>query len=443
MIPLLRLEGAIDANGFELAEYAGLPGEIFAGAKEELDRLHRRELELKRTGRWGTTDLAAYTQEMLGEIDRLVYKESDFSDFTRIEEEFGHVEIGPDRVAVVCRDSSGIYEVEKRLKGRWGSRLGIIALQTAPKTYTLRRTASFAGIDLERAFQQLNLEDPAVDGRPPEKGWGGSDEIGGSPRPDGTALEPEGVGRALEKAYRPRTPWSRLAAVGRSAASALGPALAALGGGALFHVLVGSTNDPEQSLLRMAVAATCALFAAAILSLRASRGRLWLYGSRRPAGRDWLPLLVPAIAGGSALTFFGVEAKGSLGISDPRSLLLPAVVLLLVSAAYEVWFRGLVHGRLLGRFPAQRVASRWFLSVPALVSALLYGAAAALLAWGGLLHQVFQPLPMPPFVAAGSLAFLTGLVLAMVRERSLSLWPGFLAQILGGTVALLLASGIL
>ncbi|MCB1032912.1 MAG: CPBP family intramembrane metalloprotease [Acidobacteria bacterium] len=437
LIPLLRLEGAIDANGFELAEFCGLPKEIFDEAKEELDRLHQRELELKRTGRWGTTDLAAYTQEMLGEIDRLVYEESDFSNFARIEEEYGHVEIGPDRLAVVCRDSSGIYEVEKRLKSRWGKRLGIIALETAPSVYTLRRTASFAGIDLAQAYARLNLEDPAVDGRPPEKRWGGSDEIGGSPRPGGTGLPPESIGRAIERAFRPREALSGLKTLGRSLALTIFPAAAALVGGALFHAISGRPQTPDQLLMRFALAAAFALFTSAVLVRQESWSRGWIFGFRRPSGRDWLWLLLPALASSSSLTPFSEGVRRAIPGFGPSSFALLAVALLMGAVTAEVWFRGLVHGRLVLRFPIMRVSGPWFVSVPALVSSLLFSGLGALMAWMGLLHQVWPTLPGPHPLVCAALAFVLGLVLAVIRERSLSLWPGFLVQLLGGAAALL------
>ena len=46
--------------------------------------------------------------------------------------------------------------------------------------------------DVERgpAYATLNLLDRSVDGRPPGKRWGGSDSIGGSPRPTGSSLAP-------------------------------------------------------------------------------------------------------------------------------------------------------------------------------------------------------------------------------------------------------------
>jgi len=101
--------------------------------------------------------------------------------------------------------------------------------------------------------------------------------------------------------------------------------------------------------------------------------------------------------------------------------------------AIEVCFRGLVHGLLLrhARLPAPD--DRTQITHPAAVSALLYAIVATGLClpaiWGD-----FRPLQLP--VEETLLVFLAafsgGLLLARVRERSLSLWPGAAAQLLGG-----------
>jgi len=129
LLPILRLEGAIDANGFAAAEFCGLTQASLKRARAALDGLQAHELALKRSGEWESHDPIDYTHRALLEIDRLVYSQSDFADYSRIEEEYEHVEIGADKVAVVCRDSSGIYEVENRLKNVWGDRLAIVALE--------------------------------------------------------------------------------------------------------------------------------------------------------------------------------------------------------------------------------------------------------------------------------------------------------------------------
>ena len=113
LLPILRLEGAIDANGPELARLCGLPTRALADAQRRIDELLVRERELKQAGAWAKKDVYAYTIEMLRSIDALVYQFEDFGDYTRIEEIYGHVEIGPRQVAVICRDRGGIYSVEQ------------------------------------------------------------------------------------------------------------------------------------------------------------------------------------------------------------------------------------------------------------------------------------------------------------------------------------------
>jgi hypothetical protein len=431
LFPLLRLEGAIDANGFELAEYCGLPRQALTKAQEELNRLHAVELELKRSGNWAEADLADYTRKMLLEIDRLVYRAEDFEGFTTVEEEYGHVEIGGNRVAVVCRDPSGIYEVEKRLKERWGDRLGMIALEVGPQTFTLRRSASLAGIDLELAYRQLDLQDPAVDGRPPEKRWGGSDDIGGSPRPGGTGLEPREIGRILSRAYRPVGRWRQLKALFETCLLAAAPAAAVVAAAFSFAWFAAPAED-RWLHAGPCLAALLALAVVAGLSWRRSRGRLWFFGLRHPAWREgWVPAL-PALVGCLAVgAWVPPPAAPEVG-----SWLWALAALLLVAATLEGWFRGLIHGTLLMDFPSQRPAGPWFLSVPVVVSALLF-TACTVGAWklGTLVPAL--PLPGPALAWVGGGGALAGLSLGLLRERSLSLWPGILVQVLAGLVLLL------
>jgi hypothetical protein len=212
LYPLIRLEGAIDANGTALAEVCGLPKAVFDRARQSLDELLQRELAVKGGGDWQTLDLEAYTVTMLGAVDRLIYSVEDFRGYASIEEVYGHVEIGQRSVAVLCRDDSGIYAVEKLLKERWGDQLAVVALEREPGHYTLRRASTLAAIDLNDAYALLNRLDRYVDGRPPGKRWGGSESIGGSPRQGGSALGPSELLRVLGQAFEPINRWQRIRA---------------------------------------------------------------------------------------------------------------------------------------------------------------------------------------------------------------------------------------
>ena len=156
LLPLIRLEGAIDSNGTELASVCGLPRRALADAQEHVDELLVAEVALRQSGEWLKTDLHEYVVDRLAAVDQIVYEASDFLEYRRIDEVFGHVELGGGRVAVACRDEDGIYEVEQRLKARWGDQLALIALEKERGHYTLRRTSTLSDIDLERAYETLN-----------------------------------------------------------------------------------------------------------------------------------------------------------------------------------------------------------------------------------------------------------------------------------------------
>lgn len=352
-----------------------------------------------------------YAADTLHEIDRLVYRPEDFEDWSSVEEEYDYVELADDRVAVVVRDAAGIYDAEERLRKQWGDQLGLIVLEKGPSEFTIRRTTSFTSIDLEPIYRRLNLLDPAVDGRPPDKVWGGADDIGGSPRPGGTGLGPREVADAIRSVYRRRPWWRSVLQVG-AAASATALLAYLLGWGASLANL-GSTSL-TAGLVGLAVA--LAAWAGCLLV----RPRApWLCGLRRPAGRDWW-LVAPWVVAAGALGGVWRPVGGALGDW-------PAIALasLLVVVGGELWFRGLIHSMLLLDAPTQGVGDRWFLSWPSVVSSVLYALllVAVVPVSGGPPWAVAAPLGVAVVGASG---LVVGLGLGMIRERSLSVVPGIL-----------------
>jgi hypothetical protein len=416
LLPLIRLEGAIDANGNELAEVCGLPSQALREAQLRLDHLLAHEQQVKGGGDWQTLDLETYAVEMLAEIDRMLYSVEDFRGYANIEEVYGHTEIGERCVAVVCRDGGGIYAVEKLLKERWGDQLGLVAL-------------TLLDIDLHDAYDLLNLLDRNVDGRPPRKRWGGSDNIGGSPRPAGSALSPSELLRILSLAFRHPTPWQRLLALGRVTLLVAGLGafglVAGLGGGAIPE-LTARLGDEAASV------ATFALFvgmASCLLSWLFSGRRLWLFGWRRPAGAGWLPLaILAALAALPARAWFPPPTS-----LEPGAIALAVGMIALGAVAVESWFRGLVHGLLQLDSRVQSPAGSWHISGAAWMSTGLYALGAVGLALPAIWLEPSGLLPpaQETAVVAGAAA-VGGLCLAVIRERSLSLWPGIVAQLLGG-----------
>jgi hypothetical protein len=430
LLPLLRLEGAIDANGPELARLCGLPARVLDDTQRRIDELLVRERELKQAGAWDKKDVYAYTIEMLRSIDAMVYQFEDFGDYTRIEEIYGHVEIGPRRVAVVCRDRSGIYTVEQHLKTHWGDQLSLIALENQPGHYTLRRVTSLDGPDLEPAYEALNRIDPAVDGRPPGKRWGGSAEIGGSPRPRGTQLASAEVIEILERAYRRLGLGARITRT----AAALGVGLGFLAFEALAAAMpsldLNAATPAVDAAFELAKVSLLALAVGTVATRGASRWRPWVFGWRMPCpGRWWLhaPLVMAC-----AMPLRGWIPE-QLGAS-PFEFASGLVAGLLAITAVELWFRGLVHGLLSIDFPIQHPGGPRFFSRATIVSAFAYSAVATTATARILPEAAIAHIGLTVPTALGCVAaaaLLAGLILGSVRERSLSIASGVVLQMAG------------
>jgi hypothetical protein len=403
LLPLLRLEGAIDSNGPELAKLCGLPANVLEETQRRIDELLVRERELKQAGAWAKKDVHAYTVEILRSIDAMVYLDEDFGDYTRVEEIYGHVEVAPRCVAVVCRDRSGIYTVEQHLKTHWGDQLSIIALENQPGHYTLRRISSLDGPDLEPAYNLLNRIDPAVDGRPTGKRWGGSGDIGGSPRPRGTQLASAEVIEILERAYNRPAFGAR---VGRTAV-AFAVGLAFLCFWPLAKELpklddVVPTTPILYGAFELAKISLLALVVGTVASRGASRWRPWVFGWRMPAPGRWWRL---------------------------------APVVMVCSVASRGWLPTPL-GNALPEF--QHPGGPAFLSRAAVISAISYAIVVTAVAAPALTETALDDLglPLPAGVGIVAAASLTaGLVLGAIRERTLSIASGLALQALGVVTA--------
>jgi len=431
IMPLLRLQGAIDAQGLDMKDLCGLPPELLAETQAAIDELRARELALKKRGRWQASDLLRHTADRLRAIDRLVYPPKHFDDVAEIDEVV-RAEIAGDSVAIVCRASAGIYEVERQLRRLHGKRLGVIVLQTNPGTYSLRQVDPYLPASLEKVYAHLNLIDPAAGGHRSGNRWGGSAEIGGSPRATGTRVSPEQVARVCEQAFTPPTLLRRVGRTLTAALRGVSVMAAALGLAFILRVLddrvgLGSGMAPSlASQFPLILAGLSGTFF--LLSGSRTPG---VYGLRRFAGLDWC-LVVP-------FAMFGALAGGvwvpAIPLTTPGWAELLALVTLPVAS--EVVFRGLVQGSLVTSFPIQTCGGPWFLSRPAVISAALYAA------WGAVLQHLpvalTQTMLGGPAPILGALVF--GVAAGLARERSESIVSPILLHWVGIAAVLLARAG--
>jgi hypothetical protein len=426
VMPLLRLQGTIDAHGLDMQELCGFPQELQESIFATLEQLRSNEAALRKDGKWQEIDFLKYTVDVLCDIDRLIYSSHHFEGVLQVEE-LARVEIGEGQLAIVCRGDPEIYELERYLRQLHGKRLGVIILQKDSRTYTLRQVDPFLLATLDGAYERLNLIDSAAGNRRSGNRWGGSGEIGGSPRATGTSLTPQQIADAFARAYRRSTTPQRLGALG----IAMLESAAVMAGSMTATYLQGWLRDPAGSIegyFRNQTGTYAAVLSAlgAVFFLAAIRSGRKLFGLCRPAGFDWLALLPGALLGGGVggAWILAIPDAGIGGFTEQHWIEIAVAVSYPIAA--EVLFRGLVHGTLAQRFRTQHAGGPWFLSWPVVISSILYA--------------LWSSLPFLPFFSRGvgltfAAALLFGISAGMARERSESLLP---CLILHGSCLLML-----
>ena len=417
VMPLLRLQGVVDALGLEQQDLCGLPPEVLTETQTWIERLRTPELAAKGRGRWQDLDLLEHTADRLRAIDRLIYPPKQFDDLEEIDE-LVRVPIANGRVAIICRSEVGIYEVERQLRRLHGRRLAVIVLQQKTSVYTLRQVDAYLPATLASVYERLNLIDPAAGGHRSANRWGGSTEIGGSPRRSGTRVTPQQIASVCQRAYgRPRL-LERLSRIGVAALGSAAIMLAALAP-LLMPGAPGNLGPQPAVQFSMLLAA----FGGALFLTRGFRAP-GLYGLRRPARLDWLSVVPVAVLGALA----GGVWIPAVHLPGPATAL-PAVpdllALLTLPLAAEVIFRGLVQGSLVMSFAIQSCGGPWSVSAPTIVSAGLYAL------WGAVLGSpsfALAPALLPDATPSLPLlgAFVFGAGSAMARERSESIGASIL-----------------
>lgn len=436
LFALVRLEGVIDALGLEMRALTAFPPPFLKRIQDTIDQLREEEIRLKSEALWQKTDFLEYTAGLLHKIDRIIYRSEELKDFKGVEE-LARIEVGRNRVAVVVATDLGIYELEPHLMKLYGQRLGWAALRKSNQQYTLRQMDMFMPVSLKDVYNRLNFIDPAVKFRTGTNRWGGSAEIGGSPRESGTRLSPQQIAGAFRDAFQKISPLQQLS---RFLLTAFITATILVAAGLARGIHLPGTLDPGNPFYRL-LQHPDARFAVVLLALTllsllvVGLRRGWQYGLILPVGRDWW-LLLPVVLLGALAGGVRLPENGSHGLSVWLLLVLGTVLLPL---GLELLFRGLAHGLLAQAAPIQNAENRWFFSWPMVASALLFAGFRFL--WD-----------LPPDLSFGASlvkwetavvfcgAFGFGLAAGLVRERSQSLLPVWLFHCLAA-VALAAVSG--
>jgi len=185
VMPLIRVEGVIDAYGLDKALLSGLPRRIYDAKQKRIQKLRRPERMLREKGEWATADLTKFSLEQLERMDAELFPRGRPRSMGVETKKLSY----PTRkLAVLVRSQRGIYELEEVLREKHAEELGVIVLDAGYGRMTLRLVDKFLPKNLMTAYDALNLRDPLVQEDDDSNVWGGSDEIGGAPRRSGTGL---------------------------------------------------------------------------------------------------------------------------------------------------------------------------------------------------------------------------------------------------------------
>jgi membrane protease YdiL (CAAX protease family) len=431
LFALVRYEGVIDALGLELKDLSALPQELVRKIQRVIDHLRSDEISLKKEGRWGQTDYLAYAASILHKIDQIFYKPRDFADFKGIGE-LARIELSDQRIAAVVEADMGIYEIEPHLHKIYGSCLGIVFLKTGANSYTVRQMDLFMPITLDDIYDRLNFADPAVKCRTRNNKWGGSADIGGSPREKGTKLSPAEISCACRDSVN-RSGLARQAY--RFGMTALLVALIVM----IAQVLKGYWNPAQwlgktdQHMIWMLpdTGFVLAVLVGTIISLLfVANCRPWQYGWIRSIGAKWwffFPLIL--LAGGAG----GVWSPSWLA-KEQDWLQMVVIGWIGIPLICEILFRSLAHGLLTQGARIQRNDTHMFISWPNAGSTILY------VGFISFLMLIERGRPVADWQGAMSFiaATVLGLSLGMVRERSQSIFPAIFFHMVAAVVAFLI-----
>lgn len=423
LFPLVRLQGCIDSLGLELKMLTALPPAFLNQSQRIIDHLRRKEIRIKKEGLWEQTDFLEYTASILHEIDRIMYQSKKLGKLLGLEE-LARVNLPDNRVAVVLQSDMGIYEIEPQLKKIYGGNIGLAILKRSPGAYTLRQVDPFLKGNLEDVYEKLNFMDTAVKYRNMDNKWGGSSDIGGSPRESGTQLTPEEIAKACREAFQKNTFFQKMRWFIPVVASCL-----VVFSGADF---AAAYWDPGKWFNRPYLDALVSepyfgfgitlLLLTTIILVCASGRRPWQFGIIFPTGKKWWLLLPVTALAGFAGGAWVPDGQTSLPAFDDIRLLLACVLL---PFAAEYLFRGVLHGILAQKSRIQSSISNYFISWPNMGTSFLYSFFVTFL-------PVFQDGAFNPlsfnFKPAWTYfsAFIFSICLGSVRERSHSFFTSYL-----------------
>lgn len=367
VICLIRLEGVIDSLGLELIDILGYPPNLLKENKNKLERLRQNELEIKQKGMWNSIDYTQYIHKILNLIDSLVYETEEVKNLKGIVE-IARAEITDDDSVVVYEGELGIYELEEYLNKIYTKKPTFVILKKDKNTYTIRKSDVFSPLDLNKIYERLNIFDKNVNGKIRENRWGGSSQIGGSPRISGTFLTAGQIVEICKNAFYLPTSFDKFKLFFNTLFIGLLPNLINW-----IIILIGIYTSKLHLYLTnpLGVKIDVYNFTIYLFSFyfiyKIVIHSYHVFGFRYPIGYKWIRWIFLAVI----FSFLGgiwipMEITNNLNFYNFF------VFVILLPIGISFLFFSLLHGMLIFYFPIQRYEGKIFISKPALYVSIIY-----------------------------------------------------------------------
>lgn len=184
ILPLTLIEGNIDSYGLNYEEMTGLSKDIILREKNRIDWLRKNEVELKQSGKWNIIDFVEYTLSIFEKLDKFVFHNSEKSCIKPKTYEYFPF-YNEKNILFVEDEKLGIYDVEK-ICIRDKMNVECIILSNGNGKYSIKLSTLLNTFSLKNVWLRLSnaemIEKTKLDVNAETSNWGGSSNIGGSPR---------------------------------------------------------------------------------------------------------------------------------------------------------------------------------------------------------------------------------------------------------------------
>lgn len=197
---LVRVEGLIDSHGFTVFDFLGYNEDAIEVETQKLGKITAEEHRIKKDGAWGEIDFSSFLISSLDKLDEVFLKKP-FNQTAPNLSEIKTLQIGGGNLIKICSGPGSVHEVELELKQTYGNKLAVIILKKDEKSFALKLSNEFIGKNLIPFYDELNRLEGTHTLIQENSKWSGSDSIGGSPRPNGTALSLDEIAGAAQKIF--------------------------------------------------------------------------------------------------------------------------------------------------------------------------------------------------------------------------------------------------